>query len=74
MKNKISKPAMSDSKKYEDYEVKSWADTLMQAEEIKADPEKMKLLHPHLEKKSKAIKSLDDLRSKAKQVAADEME
>ena len=49
------------SKKYEDYEIEGWADTLMRAEEIKADPEKMKMLQPHLKKKVKAYKKITSL-------------
>jgi hypothetical protein len=53
-------------KGYEDYELDCKARTLMEAEEIKADPKLMAALKPYLEKKAKAINSLADLRSKAK--------
>lgn len=52
------------------WEIDSWCRTLMEAEEIKADPEKMKHVKPVLEKKVAAIakldiKSVDDLRAVA---------
>lgn len=49
-------------KKYDDWELEDAARTLTQAEEIKADPHKMKALQPHLEKKAKAYKSLAQLK------------
>lgn len=54
--------------KYEKYEVESWASTLMKAEEIKANPEKMKYVKMCLDKKKKAISSIDDLRKRAQEV------
>lgn len=60
-------PTMSKkSKKPEDYEVENWADTLMKAEDIKGDPEKMGHVQRHLAKKQKAIRSIADLRQAAK--------
>jgi len=60
---------MEDEKENEgpdEWEIQCWADTLIKAEEIKADPEKMKLLKPYLEKKVKVITSVAQLREKAK--------
>jgi len=54
--------------KYDDYEVEGWARTLMEAEEIKADKEKMKYVQMCIEKKKKAINSIDDLRSKREEL------
>jgi len=48
-------------KKYEDYEIEGWVDTLTRAEEIKADSEKMNLLKPLLKKKAKAYKKITSL-------------
>lgn len=53
-----------------DHQIEHWADTLMRAEEIKNDPKKMKHIGPHLEKKQKAIKSIADLRKRAKDLGA----
>jgi hypothetical protein len=59
--------------KYEDYEIESAVRTIIEAEEIKADKEKMKYVLPLLEKKAKgmkkAITSLDDLRSARQELA-----
>lgn len=56
--------------KYEDYEIESAARTLAEAEEIKADPDKMKYVKMCLKKDKeaavKAYKSLDDIREEAK--------
>ena len=52
-------------KKIEQYEIEGWVSTLLSAEEIKNDSEKMALIKPFLEKKQKAIKSLADLKSVA---------
>lgn len=58
--------------KYDKWEVEGWVDTLMQAEEIKKDAEKMKYVSMCAKKKKKAIESIDDLRSRAQEVAEDE--
>ena len=52
------------SKKVEDYEIENWADTLIRAEEIKNDPEKMKYVDKFLKKKKKAINSIADIRAR----------
>lgn len=52
--------------KFDDWECREFADTLTRAEEIKADPAKLKAAHEHLKKKhsesKKAISSIDELR------------
>lgn len=48
---------------YDKWEIESAVETLAKAEEIKADLKLMKALRPFLEKKAKAYKSLDELRS-----------
>jgi hypothetical protein len=53
------KPA--EKKKIDDYEVEAAAETLMKAEKIKADPELMKLVTAHLEKKKGHITSIEDV-------------
>ena len=55
--------------KYEDYEVEGWVDTLMRAEEIKNDPEKMKYAEMCIKKKKKAINSIADLRDRYKEMS-----
>ena len=52
-------------KSFDKYEIEGWARTLIEAEEIKSDPKKMKAVNPLLEKKSKAINSIDQLRKLA---------
>ena len=56
--------------KYEKYEIESAARTILEAEEIKADKEKMKYVSMCLKKKSegmsKAISSLSELKAVAK--------
>jgi hypothetical protein len=54
----------------EEYEIKCWADKLMEAEQIKADPEKMKYVEPELAERKKAldkiapVKSIADIRKR----------
>jgi phenolic acid decarboxylase len=78
MKIEVMNESKDKNKKYEDYEIQNWADTLMKAEEIKNDSEKMSLIKPHLEKKMKAIKSIADLKKvasqKIKEAQEEEME
>lgn len=59
--------------KYDKYEVENWADTLMKAEEIKQDAEKMKYVKQCLAKKKTAINSIADLRAVAQEKAEKEM-
>jgi hypothetical protein len=55
----------------EEHEVAHWADTLLKAEDIKSDPHKMKHVDAHLAKKTKAIRSVADLRKRAKTLKVD---
>lgn len=53
----------------DEYEIKCWADKIIEAEEIKSDPEKMKLVAPILQKKKAAVEKisgLDALKAKIK--------
>lgn len=58
--------------KFEDYEIESAARTLREAEEIKADSEKMKYVEKCLKKEvvaaKKAYKSIDDMRAEYKEM------
>lgn len=63
----ITNEGISKKEKYEDWQLKCWADTLREAEEIKADPAKMAAIAPKLESSAKVIKSLDDIRKAAKE-------
>lgn len=64
--NKVSE---SGEKKPDKWEIDNWVRTVIEAEEIRDDPEKMKHVAPLLEKKAasaqKAIRSIADLRSAA---------
>jgi len=50
-----------DEKGYDKYELESCVDTLLRAEEIKADAKKMAALKPHLMKKKKALEGITSL-------------
>jgi ribosomal protein L17 len=67
-----SKPPKKEYGKYDKYEIENCADTIIRAEEIKADKDKMKYVKPILEKKiagaKRAIASIADLKA-----ARDEM-
>ncbi len=56
----------AEPKEFEKYELEQAVRTLHEAEEIKQNAALMKAIEPMLETKSKAIKSLDDLRAVAK--------
>lgn len=49
------------SNKVEQYEIEGWVRTLREAEEIKNDPAKMKLLKPLLKKQIKSLADLKEL-------------
>lgn len=53
-------------KEYDKYELEDAVRTLERAAEIRADAKLMKALGPFLDKKIKAIKSLDELRGVAR--------
>lgn len=69
-------PKKAEKKGPDEWEIQSWARTIIEAEEIKADPKKMKLVAPHLKAKVKglqgAIKSIADLKTVAAAKAAEE--
>ncbi len=60
-----------DTKNPDDWQVKNWAETVMDGEKIKADPKKMKHVRKHLKGHQKAIgkiMSTNDLRKKAQEM------
>ena len=60
------------SKKYDDWQVKSFARALTEAEEVKADPEKVRLAKMCLEKQSKETKmSLEQIKKIAAEMPSD---
>ncbi len=59
-------------KEYDEWKLRDACDTLLRAEEIKADPKLMKALQPYLDKKVKAYKSVADIRAVAKRKARGE--
>lgn len=67
-------PEKNESKKIDDYEVNSAMETLMRAEEIKKDPELMKLVQKKAGSKMKSIKSVQDLRDLGNDMDDDEDE
>lgn len=56
-------PTKPDDHKYDEYAVQSAMDTLIHAEEIRADSKMMGLVSKHLTKKKKAINSIADLKA-----------
>jgi hypothetical protein len=60
MKGEISNVKIS---KPDKWEIEGWCRTLREAEAIKNDPKKMKLLTPFLKKEIKSIEDLKDLLS-----------
>lgn len=71
MEVKVSASPLSEKEECEPskWEIEGWARTIIEAEEIKGDSEKMKLVQPFLDKKVKAIRSIDDLRKLANKKA-----
>lgn len=66
----MDKPTVSE--KMDKYEIDSCIDTLLRAEEIKADKKKMKQIMPKLEMKKRAIMSMEDLISAKDEVDAED--
>lgn len=66
VKEKDKKEASPDK-----WEIDCWVRTLTEAEEIKADAEKMKHVLPRLKKQVKVIESLEELRKKASEMAGE---
>jgi hypothetical protein len=64
------------STKFDDYEVENFARSLMEAEEIKADPEKLKLAKMCLDKKASAATnakaSLEDMMAEGAEMEMEE--
>lgn len=58
--------------KYSEYDIKDAVRTLLEAEEIKADKEKMKYVEMCIKKKKKAINSISDLRERAQELNDDD--
>lgn len=58
---KINVSGDADKPKYDEWEIKSAADCLIRAEEIKQDAELMAFVTPELEKKSKAYKGIAEI-------------
>jgi hypothetical protein len=52
--------------KYDEWEIRNAVDTLIRAEEIKANKKLVALAQKELDKRKKAINSIDDLRAIAK--------
>lgn len=64
--------AKKKSGKYEDWQLEEFVSALERAEEIKADKNKMNAIAPILKRKSKALKSIEDLRKRAIEVMEDD--
>lgn len=60
------------SEKYDEWDCKRYAETLLEAEEIKNDPKKMAAAEKHIAKMKKDISSLDQLRAVAKEKREEE--
>lgn len=60
-KNDLAKP-MDPNKAVDDYETQGHLKTLMDAEMVKMDPDKMAKVHALVGRHSKAIKSVQDLK------------
>ena len=58
---KINVSNDADKPKYDTWEIRSAAECLIRAEEIKQDAELMALVAPELEKKSKACKGIAEI-------------
>jgi hypothetical protein len=61
--------------KMDEYEIKMCAETLMKAEDIRSDPEKMKAVKEYLKKKKgkiDEIMSIKELREKAQEKAMED--
>lgn len=61
LKISIASETEAEKPKYDEWEIKNAADTLLRAEEIKQDAELMALVAPEVEKRIKAVKGLADI-------------
>ena len=72
VKVEVEKSEEKEYGKFDKWEIESAVRTICEAEEIKADPEKMKYVKPLLEKKvagmKKVVSSIAGLREKAKAI------
>lgn len=76
MKNQTEMPSAPEPEttmegEFHPHDVKNWADKILEAEELKNDPKKMKHILPHLNRKMSAIKNLSQLKSVAKKKISD---
>lgn len=79
MEIEIETESKKEGKTPDKYEIECWAKTLIEAEEIKLDAEKMKLVAPILKAKKAAITklpigSMKDLKERKKEVDMQEDE
>lgn len=74
MKDAVPSPSKQDDHKYDQYAVQSAMDTLIRAEEIRADAKMMGLVQKELSKKKKAINSIADLKAAAAEMDKEESE
>lgn len=67
-------PSTGESKKKspDDWEIKNWTDTVMEAHRIMKDPKKMKHVAKNMHKDRETINSVQGLRDRAKEAAAAE--
>lgn len=68
----VEKAKLPERMKYSEEALKEYAETIMEAAEIQADPDLMKRLEPYLTKKIQAVKSIEDLKKKYKEVTGRE--
>ena len=64
-KAQMMNPELLDPVKYDENKVKEAAETLLEADEIRADEVLMKNVKKYLEEHGKKIKNLSDLKAKA---------
>lgn len=68
----MSEEMESEDKEMEDYEIDDCVRTLIRAEEIKSDSKKMAKIRQALEKKKKAINSIQDMRDKRQKMSEED--
>lgn len=72
MSAKAVDPSDEEDREPHQYEIEDAANTLTKAEEIKKNKKLMPHVHKHLQKKAKAIHSIQGLRDAAKSMQDDE--
>lgn len=70
---KAEAPKSKDDHKYDEYAVTNAMDTLIKAEEIRADEKMMGLVKTQLAKKHKAIRSISDLKDVATEMDKEDL-